>query len=150
MATKELAKPNPKGIALAYKAILDGEQIPFEGDPQAVSRAIVERIMAAETFEDAFKPQELDAWRNHLDRVVLVRDFHLNPTTFENENGASVYAVCDLVDPVTGEEFTVTCGGRNVMTQLVKMHERGWQDKPVKLTGKKTAEGYQALWLVAA
>jgi hypothetical protein len=138
-------------VARAYRAILDGEAI-AAADPEAMSRAIVERIMAADTFEEAFRPQTLEPWREAFpDTPVRVLEFHLNPSGFEQ--GSSVYAVVDLVPlagPHEGETHTVTCGGRNVLTQLVLALEKGWLDKPVKLTTKGTSEGYTALWLVDA
>jgi len=146
----DTTKPTPAALKLAYAAILDGDKLPIASDPEAMSRAIVERIMNAETFEEAFQPQELKSWSDYLDKPVLVRTFKLNNSTFEGEGGSSVYAVVDIADATTGEIDTVTCGGRNVLTQLVKMLEKGWLDKPVKLIAKQTAEGYQALWLQAA
>lgn len=142
-------KASPEQIKQAYAAILDGEAIASYADPEVVSRAIVERIMGAETFDEAFRPQELAAWRDLLDVPVTVRSFHLNPSGFEGQ-GSSVYAVVDLVRMDDGEAATVTCGGRNVLAQLVKMLEMGWLDKPVRMIAKQTAEGYSALWLEAA
>jgi len=155
--TKELTKVEQQQIDLAFRAIRDGEALPVASDPEAVSRAIVERIMSAQSFDEAFKPQQLEAWRElYPDVPVYVRGFHLNPTAFDsNQQGASVYAVVDVepVDERNGPPATVTCGGRNVLTQLVKMLQHksdGWMDKPVKLESRKTGEGYDALWLVAA
>lgn len=154
MPTKAIAKPDPKEIERAFKVILGDEELPSASDPEIVSRAIVERIMAAETFDETFRPQQLESWQQYLDTPVVVRTFHLNRTTFDaSENaGAPVYAVCDLVLG-DGEIVTVTCGGRNVLAQLVKMLQNGWLDNAdyaVKMTAKRTAEGYNALWLVAA
>lgn len=134
-----------------FRAVLTGEgDLPQLADPEVISAQIVERILAAETFEDAFEPQEVEAWRDYLDVPVLVRNVHLNRSGYE---GTSIYAVCEI-ERVDGEEpqgpFTVTCGGRNVLAQLYKMLEKGWLDKPVKMTAKTTGEGYQALWLVVA
>jgi hypothetical protein len=140
--------PDKKQLAAAYAAILDGEKLPTIGDPEVMSRMILERILKAETFDEAFKPQTLDSWRDYLDVPVTVQEFHLNPSGYEQ--GSSVYAVVDLKRLDDGAGLTVTCGGRNVLAQLVKMLEQSWTDKPVKLTAKTTGEGYQALWLVAA
>lgn len=153
--SRALAKRlNKDDLERAYAAILDGAPIPTAGDPEVVSRAIVERILAADTFEEAFKPQELEAWADLVGVPVRVVDFHLNPTQFtpgEGGQGASVYAVVDL--ELVGQEDqgikTVTCGGRNVLAQLVKMAERGWSEHVVTIISKPTAEGYNALWLQA-
>jgi hypothetical protein len=145
------AAPTKKELAAAYSAILDGEPLAAGGyaDPDVISRAIVERILQAETFEDAFSPQDLTAWNELLGVPCKVQSFHLNPTGYEGA-GSSVYAVVDIVRTDTGEALTVTCGGRNVLAQLVKMLEKGWFEHPVQMTAKGTSEGFQALWLVPA
>lgn len=152
-----LAKTSPEQIQLAYRAILDGDVIPEVGDPEVISRAVMERIMAAETFEDTFAPQKLEGWKAFIDVPVFVRDFHLNKSGFERaDGGSSVFAVVDLARadgnnwPDGHETITVTCGGRNVLMQLVKALEKGWLDRAVKLTSRPTSEGYNVLWLEAA
>jgi hypothetical protein len=155
---KELDKAEQAQLDLAIRAIRDGEALPVASDPEAVSRAIVERILSAESFDEAFKPQQLAAWRDYLEMPVYVRGFHLNPTALESSEGRtspSVYAIVDIepVDERNGAAMTVTCGGRNVLTQLVMMLQHkgdGWMDKPVKMTSRQTSDNFQALWLVAA
>ncbi len=146
----EALVPTAKELELAYAALLNGEPLPTAGDPEVVSRMIVERILSAETFEEAFAPQKLPAWRDvALDRTVLVQGFHLNNSTMPEGQGAAIYAIVDLVDTATGEQMTVTCGGRNVLAQLIKSLEKGWLGRPVRMTSKATAEGYRVLWLEA-
>lgn len=149
MSSTELATKDE--VAAAYHAILTGELPEGFGasdDAEGVSRAIVERIISAEDFADAFNPQELPAWRDTLlDIGVLVRKLHLNKSTVA---GGSLYAVVDVERLDDGSALTVSCGGRNVLAQLVKLVEKGWTDKPVKMIAKRTSEGYDALWLTAA
>lgn len=145
------ALPTGKKELEQFRAVLLGEgELPRFADPEVMAQAIVERILESETFEDAFQPQELEAWRDYLDVPVLVKGVHLNRSGYE---GTSIYAVVDI-ERVDGkdpkEPFTVTCGGRNVLAQLYKMLEKDWLDKPVKMTSRTTAEGFNALWLVAA
>lgn len=147
--SKELSKKEQEQIEVAYAAIMGDVELPIASDPEAMSRAIVERIMNADTFDETFRPQNLDAWREYMDVPVKVRGFHLNRSAFDGA-GAPIYAVVDIEVLSDGEVVTVTCGGRNVLTQLVKQLQNGWQDKPVKLTGRQTQEGYTALWLEAA
>ena len=145
----------PEQIEQARAAILDGAAIPDFGDPELVSRAIVERLLGSDTFEQAFKPQELESWQEYLGVPFLVRDFHLNRTRFEDrpEGAPSVYAVCTL-ERLDGEEpavVTVTTGGQNVLAQLLLILEKGWWDNPVKMIAKDTATaGRKALWLEGA
>ena len=139
---------SPEHLQMAYAAILDGVPLPATVDPEVMSRAIIERIMHAETFDEVFRPQELEAWREaYLDVPVKVKGFHLNASGFD-ESGSAVYAVVDLVTP-DGELDTVTCGGRNVLVQLVKALEKGWLDRPVKMVERPTASGFKTLWLVS-
>jgi hypothetical protein len=152
LSGKALDKRNAE-LASAYAAILDNEKP--EGlavsDPELVTREILERIMNAETFDEAFKPQELTAWRDLIDVPVRVLGFKLNPSGLE---GQAVYAVVELErldgDMDNPAKLTVTCGGRNVMMQLVKALEKGWLQNPVAMTKKATSEGYEVLWLIAA
>lgn len=148
MATGTDLEKRRVDVAKAYAAILDGEAPPQMADPELVTREILERIMRAETFEEAFRPQTLRAWSELIGVPVKVRDFHLNPSGLE---GQTVYAVCEL-ELLDGSESTttVTCGGKNVLMQLVKALEQGWLDKPVVLMEKPTNEGYKVLWLEAA
>jgi|SRR5215831_14267583 hypothetical protein len=137
-------------IALAYSAIIDGEPVGQRyADPEQVSKVIAERIKNAESFDEAFAPQELPAWTNYLEIPVFVKSFHLNPTGYKVQGGPTVYAVVEIAEAIEGREDTVTCGGRNVLVQLMKMLENDWFDKPVMLISKDTAEGYKALWLKA-
>ena len=149
--TTALAVPGAEQLDAAYAAILDGAELPVAAaaDPELISRQIVEGILNAETFEEAFAPKSVPAWRDMLDVPVLVRNVKLNRSSFEG-SASSIYAVCDLERLDNAERVTVTCGGRNVLAQLVKMLEKSWTDKPVKLIGKQTGEGYTALWLQAA
>ena len=145
----------PEQIEVAKRAILDGEALPDFGDPELVSRAIVERLLGSQTFEAAFAPQNLEGWQEYLGVPVLVRDFHLNRTRFDDraEGSPSVYAVCDL-ERLDGEDpatLQVSVGGMNVLAQLLLIVERDWWDKPVKMIAKETATpGRKVLWLESA
>lgn len=141
-------------LEIAYRAILEGELPEGFGaaeDAEAVSRAIVQRIAEADDFDAVFSPQDLPGWRDVLlDTPVKVIDFHLNRSTVAGGAGSAVYAVVEVERLSDGEHLTVSCGGRNVLAQLVKILEKGWWDKPLKMISKRTREGYDALWLVSA
>jgi hypothetical protein len=145
--TTELALASSAELEAAAAAILDGKELPGGGgDPEAVSRMILERILASDPA-DLFKPQNLEPWRESIDRPAEVSGFHLNRSSFEG--GSSVYAIVDLTWLDDGESESVTCGGRNVMAQLLAAMRHGLLPVRVKLVGNRTAEGYQALWLEA-
>jgi len=145
---RELEARN-RQIELAAKAILDGEDVDgIRSDPEAATRMILERILNAETFEDAFAPQTLTPWRELMGVPVKVGDFRFNRSGFTA--GSPIYAVVDLTLLDSGELTTVTVGGRNVLAQLLVMLKHGWQDNPVAMASKQTGEGYDVLWLVPA
>ena len=151
-AGTDVAKTGDAQLELIAKVLVGEAELPANADPEAMSRAIMERILAAESFEDAFTQQNLTPWRSMLDRAVMVRDVHFNRSTIDGA-GQSIYAVVDLVDADTGESISVTCGGANVLSQLVVGLQQGWlidEKRPVKLIENKTAAGYGALWLEAA
>lgn len=141
-----LTKRGAAELELIHRAILGEAELP-PSDPQAMSRAIMERILSAETFEQAFTQQSLTPWRSMLGVPFFVKHVHFNRSGFENQ---AVYAVVDLEPAAGGEAVSVTCGGQNVLAQLVTMLEQGWQDKAVRMIENDTAEGYKALWLEAA
>lgn len=146
-----LTKAGAAQLDVIANAIMGKGDLPAAADPEAMSAAIMQRILEADTFEDAFTQQNLTPWRSMLNVPVLVRDVHFNRSTIEGgEGGAPVYAVCDLVIVETGEAVTVTCGGKNVLAQLVKGLRHGWlADNPVQLIANKTRDNFDALWLEA-
>lgn len=144
-------EPTPEIVKQAYDAIMNGDLPPEIGDPAITARMIQERVRQG-TFDQSMDPaRKLPAWADkYLDRVVVVYGFHLNPSTIENPDDPGrkrVYAVCEVTSPSTGEFETVSCGGDNVLVQLVK----AWEEKrfpfQAVLTGTKTARGYTTLWL---
>lgn len=154
MSSKSTAIETTRAAQLEQirRAITGEEELPGNADPEAMSRAIMERILAAESFEDAFTQQDLTPWRSMIGRAVIVRDVHFNRSTVEGA-GPSVYAVCDLVDVETGEQISVTCGGQNVLAQIVVGLQHGWlvdEKRPVRMIENRTANGFGALWLEAA
>lgn len=152
MASKDLELTNEGQIEQAIAAIVDGQELAIPSDPDAVSRMILERLLRMETADELFRPQTIDAWRDHLDRPAEVHSFHFNRSSFEQgegQSGSSVYAIVDLTWLDDGERQAVTCGGRNVMVQLVQALRHNLLPVRVRLIANRTSEGYQALWLEA-
>lgn len=146
-SSAELTERGSAQLAVIADAILGRGELPPAADPEAMSQAIMERILGASSFEEAFTQQDLTPWRSLLEVPVYVRDVHFNRSGYE---GQAVYAVCDL-ELADGSEskVTVSCGGKNVLAQLVAMLKNGWQGNPVRLIANRTGEGFDALWLEA-
>jgi hypothetical protein len=145
-ASKEIAIPAAE-LEMATLAIMTGEPVDFGGqDSEVISRAILERILQADSLEAALTPQTLTSWRDHQGRPCSVLGFRFNRSGFER--GSSVYAVIDLVWHDTGEQETVSCGGRNVLMQLVRAATLSAVPFDCKLHGNRTGDGNTALWIV--
>jgi hypothetical protein len=136
----------------AKAAVLDGTPLP-ESDPELMARAIAERVMNAESFEEATDKQDLDAWSNYLGVPVTIETFHLNPTSFLQDGQPSCYAIVSLVRMDDGESLVVSCGARNVLAYLLAwVQHADWHGNPVKLEEAGTGgEGKNPpLWIRAA
>lgn len=146
-------EPTAELLEKARRAILDDEAPPEIGDPNITARLITQRILDG-TLEDSMRAAEkLDAWQDvALDRQVVVRGFHLNPSSFETEHEdgrttKGVYAVVEIADG-TGAIQPVTVGGKNVLAQLVKAWEEGAFPFVAVLTAVSTSTaGRKTLYL---
>jgi len=143
-----MIEPTPELVEAAYAAIFDGQLPPEIGDPSVTARAIQERIRNETTFDGVFNAGSLPGWQDYTDEPVVVHAFHLNPANFD---GQSVYAVVEIGVLSTGELKTVSCGGGNVLTQLVKAWENNWLPCRLVLRAKPTSTpGRTTLWLEKA
>lgn len=143
-------KPTPELVAQAYAAVKDNELPPNIGDPEIMSRMILERIEQG-TLDDSLAPSEkLPNWaRDYEDVPVAVYGFHMNPSTIDDENGdRGVYAIVELAIVGSGEIVTVQTGAKNVLMQLVKAWEEGRYPFTCKLEVVSTGTaGRKTFWL---
>ena len=139
----------PDAVAVE-RALLHGEALPdIIEDPEEVRRAIMLRILEGETADEILNQGGLTGWQEYLDVPVTVTGVRFNRSGFEpDEGGLPLYAVADLVLP-TGEMVSVSCGGGNVMAQLLAFYKHGLFPQDVKLVkGSETGAGFKPLWLV--
>lgn len=118
-------------------------------DPDAASRAIVERIFEAETAEDILGGQQLDEAEAWLDKPFLLTGVRYNPSDLNESIG--VYSVLEG-KAGDGSDVKFSCGARNVMAQAWALHEKGFLPIGVVLKESKrpTARGYRPMWLEMA
>lgn len=149
--TTALAKRDAALLDVIEAALEPGAKaadLPPNVDADQVTRGIIERIISAKTFEEAFGSQSLPSWADTLEGLgVLVRDVKWNRSTISGGEGAPVYAVVDVERMDNGATQTVTCGGRQVQAQLISMLRNGWTDRPVRIVKKPTGDGNTVLWL---
>jgi hypothetical protein len=145
--TPAMPEPTPETMEAAYAAVMDGELPPEVGDPTITARAIQERIRNSDSFDDVFKAQSLTPWAELIGEVVTVGGFHLNPST--QEGGSAVYAVVSLRRDGEDDFMPYSCGGANVLTQLLKAWEQGWFPFQASLVSKKTSKNFDTYWIEA-
>lgn len=137
-------------LEVIQAAIMGEAELPPRADPEAMSRAIMERILNASTVEEAFTQQNLTPLRTILDTPFRITDVHFNRSKLNEGEGAPVYAIVDIVTVDTGEAISTSCGGKNVLAQLVVGLKNGWlADNVFQLIANRTTDGYDALWLEA-
>lgn len=126
--------------------ILGQEEMP-ETDPEEGARAIVARILSAESADDVLSISSVTHAQEILQVPLEIFRVKWQRGTFEE--GTTCYVVLSAVVIETGERVTITCGGTNVMVQLVKMGIIGAFPFKARITKsiKATARGFYPLWL---
>lgn len=138
-------------VTAVERALLHGEALPdVITDPDEIRRAIMLRIMEGEDADAILSQGGLTPWQEYLDTPVSVTGVRFNRSTFEpGEGGLPLYAIASIVVLTTGEALEVSCGGGNVMAQLLAFHKRGLFPQDVQLEkGSETSAGFRPLWLV--
>lgn len=142
-------------VGAVEQAIATGTVPELVSDPLEIQRAIFARLANAATVDEILEQGSgLDSWANDLEGIAVeVHGVRFNVSTYEQ--GAPVYAVVDLAvleGERAGERLLVSCGGVNVMGQLVGMLKLGAFPAQVRIAHaeKPTRQGYRPLWLQAA
>lgn len=121
-----------------------------ERDPEEGAMAIVARILSAETAEDVLAISQVVHAQDILGMPISIH--RIKWQRGELEGSANCYAVITATNLQDDEKITITCGGINVMTQLVKLGMIGefpYRARITKAT-KPTKRGYLPLWLEPA
>lgn len=140
------AEPSAQEI---LQAIVGGEDLP-EASAQQSQSGIVARILGAggaDAVLDMGEPTKAE----ELEQVPLnVTGVRWMRSTFDE--GPGVYAVVDATRTDNDEQVKVTCGGVNVMTQLLKLQTLGAFPQNVKIvkSSRPTKSGYYPYWLQPA
>lgn len=130
---------------------LRGELPVAVGDPEEAARAIVNRILAAPDIESVFKMAGTLGADDVLNVPFWLRGAEFRKSDYED--GSPMYAVIEATIAETGESAVITCGGQNVIAQLIAAVRHGGEVPfPIRLTRtvKPTSNGYYPLWLEAA
>lgn len=128
-------------------AMLLGEVEVRMSDPAEAAEAIMRGILAAEDVAAVFEMAGTTPAKELLDVAIIVTDYRFMRS--EHDDGAPVYALIDAARDDTGEALKVTCGGRNVLAQLLtlgRLHALPRRCKIIE-AGKPTARGFKPMWL---
>lgn len=131
------------------QAIVGSEDLP-EASAQQSQAGIVARILGAEGAAGVLDMGE-PIKAEELEQVSLeVRGVRWFSSTFEE--GPGVYAVIDATRLDNDERIKVTCGGVNVMTQLLKLQTMSAFPQKVKIVkaSRPTKSGFYPYWLQPA
>lgn len=117
---------------------LMGEVAPDAEDEEAVQRALVERILAAETLADTFQDLTTIATKELKGRPLAVRDCRLMESQIEGSRG--VYMLLDCVDLTTGEALVANTGAPQIMAVVWGAKQHGFLPVEVEVTEAKAAK----------
>lgn len=119
------------------------------GGEDLVARTI-ERILHAETPEQALADPDAQGVRDLVGQIVILRELvGIMPSAIREGDW---YVVLEAANVVTGQVITLTSGSVYVVAAAAKMHRQGWLPRPVRIVELESASnpGQSSLWLVDA
>lgn len=121
-------------------------------DPEAISREIIDQLLAAES-DDELQMGKALSWRDDLLGVpVEIHGFRWRPSTIEGGQGLPVFVIVSLTRLDSGDRVVATTGAANVLAQLSNMARRGTLNSgqvwKLVEADAATARGFKPLWLV--
>lgn len=117
-------------------------------DTEAMSRAIAERALGAETAEEVTRNTAPIAWEALLDLPVRLVGVTFGPSAFDG--GCPVYVTADTVRVADGEPMVLTVGAWSPVYQCLAFWHRGWLPRTVALTASRTKGGFDTYSLIDA
>jgi hypothetical protein len=143
IAAYQEPEPDPRQVALW----LLGAQEKDEDDAEESQLSIMLRILGAATKEQALASQEVKGADTLIGEPLEISDVKWKKSTKGEARG--VYALITAKWETTGDDVIVSCGGKNVCAQLLRLKAGG--HLPVRAaivkSSKETANGFRPLWL---
>lgn len=118
--TGKMLEVKYKGETVKYDARFGHIPMVVEDD---MSDIFADRILNAQTWDEAMELPETTGLRDLVDVNVQVLDATGRPSTLKD--GPGLYVVIDLVRQDTGERLAVTSGAKNVLALLARAHKDG-------------------------
>lgn len=121
-----------------------------DSDPEDTMRSIMARILSATTAEDILSGHKVTHAQDILNMPIKVDSVKWQKSRMND--GSACYAVITAESLEGEQKLTITCGGRNVMTQLLafQVHQLYPVRCVIRPSSKPTEAGYYPLWLEPA
>lgn len=146
--------------AFYSKLALEAVLVENEGG-EGFADEIIRNVLAAETEEDILDAGDVGtlATKEFINTPFRLRDDHMEvrKSTLTDEDGKKknpFFLLMDVTEIATGEDVTLNCGARTVMTQFVSLRDSGvlkrYEDEggmPLVITTKSTKGGNEVLVL---
>lgn len=145
MAKSELASMED----MVELAILgEGEFVPVVEDSESVAKDIIYRILTAEDEDAIFGKQSATSAVDILDIPLEIQSVRWSKSEF-TEEGPAVYALIEANRMDDGSPVVISCGSRNVMSQLLACQRQGLLPlkTPKRFRQSGTGTGRKVLWL---
>jgi hypothetical protein len=136
-------EPDPRQVFL-WIAEMGEIESDDEDDP---SLSIMVRIMQGTSEADILGAQEIVPADALLGEVITVKDVKFRKSAYTQ--GAKCYALITAHRETTDSEVLISCGGKNVQTQLLRLRHVGLLPTRASIvkSSKPTANGFYPLWL---
>lgn len=126
--------------------ILLGELIPEYDDPDEIQRAIIGRILTADTVDQVFGDQGTVSSKDMIDVPIRVMDCRIMRSSYVDDDPSAfgAYIVVDfayLAGDRQGEVGVMTTGARKIMAQMVVAKIKGFLPADVKVIEAGKAKG---------
>lgn len=139
-------QPDPREVVAWIMGTAEQEQ----GDPEDTARSILARILSADSADQLLTGHRVVHAQEILGIALDITAVKWQRSTLEG--ASNVYAVVTATPLGSEQTQTITCGGRNVMMQLLNAQHRGFLPLRcvIQRSAKPTANGFHPLWLEPA
>lgn len=141
----QYTEPEP-GVVEVFSWIMAAAEMPEDG-PEDSQLSIMLRIMQGTVPDEILGSQEVMSAGDLLGETLHINGVKFKRSSFSE--GAACYALISAHRETTDTDVVISCGGKNVQTQLLNMRERGFLPfkAAVLKASKPTANGFYPLWL---
>lgn len=121
-----------------------------QADPEESARAILARILMSGTAEEVLKSRDVTHAQDILGEPIMIESIKWQRS--DHQQSSSCYVVMTAQSLNDQRPMIITCGGRNVMMQLLKLRMLDAFPVNVRIdkSTKPTSNGYYPLWMELA